>query len=30
MVRNKDSESSRAADTRGDEHTFLQDFGGEI
>jgi len=30
IVRNKDSESSRAADTGEEEHKFLQDFGGEI
>ena len=30
ILRNKESESSRAADTRGGEHKYLQDFGGEI
>jgi hypothetical protein len=30
IVRNKDSESSRVADTCVEEHKFLQDFGGEI
>jgi hypothetical protein len=30
IVRNKESECSRAADKRGEVHKYLQDFGGEI
>jgi len=30
IVRSKESEISRAADTCGEEHKYLRDFGGEI